>query len=77
MAPIVVGQQIIKQMTEYKFPSAGMVHTMSDYGDGATLAVALVLLLMAAILWIVSDFIEENLSMVKEILVVIYVISNT
>ncbi len=67
-------QEVIKQMTDNKFPFMGAVRSMSDYYDGYGWASTLALLLIAAILWIASGVKTESANLVKKILVVLSLI---
>jgi hypothetical protein len=63
-------QEVIRQMTENKFPFMGAVRSMGEYYDGYGFLSALAMLLIAAILWITSNATVQNAGIVKSILVV-------
>ena len=67
-------QEVIKQMTDNKFPFMGAVRSMSEYYDGYGFAATLALLLIAALLWIASGVTEQNRVIVRRILVVVSII---
>ena len=46
---------VVKQMTVPKFPFMGAVHSMGDYFDGYGYSIALFILLIACLLWALSD----------------------
>src|SRR5260221_12106082 len=50
-------QEVIKQMTDNKFPFMGAVRSMSDYYDGYGCALTLALLLIAALAWGIDELI--------------------
>ncbi len=50
-------QEVIKQMTDNKFPFMGAVRSMSDYYDGYGWASTLALLLIAALAWGIDELI--------------------
>jgi hypothetical protein len=60
--------EVIKQMTDKKFPFMGAVHSFGDAFDGYGFAVILALLLFAAILWISSNVTAQNVVLIKKIL---------
>lgn len=63
-----VKQEVIRQMTDHRFPFMGAVHSMADAFDGYGFVTILALFLMAAILWIFSDAIPENKSQSNKVL---------
>ena len=66
-------QLIIQQMTGHKFPFMGAIRSMGDYYDGYGYASTLALLLIAAILWIVSDSVAQSPNLSKKILILLSV----
>ena len=67
-------QEVIKQMTNNKFPFMGAVRSMGEYYDGYGYASTLALFLLAAILWIASGATEQNKIIIKKILVVVSIV---
>lgn len=67
-------QEVIKQMTENKFPFMGVVRSMGEYYDGFGFATTLALLFIAAVLWVTSNVTSQNVGLVKNILTVTSVI---
>lgn len=53
-------QEVIRQMTEYKFPFMGKERSMGDYYEGYGWAGTITLILMAVILWIVPEATAET-----------------
>ncbi len=47
--------EVVKQMTEPKFPFMGAVHSIGDYYDGYGYLITLVLILIGALLWALGD----------------------
>src|SRR5471030_2277133 len=66
--------EVIKQMTDHKFPFMGTVRSMGNYFDGFGLATTLAFFLIAIILWIVSDTTEQNKGICKKIILTISII---
>lgn len=63
-------QQIIDQMIGSRFPFMGAVHSMGDYFEGYGYTASLALLLIAAILWLLSDAPAQTGPLVKKLLIV-------
>lgn len=63
-------QDIINHMNGGRFPFMGAVHSMGDYYEGYGYASTLALLLIAAVLWIVSDAPAGSTDLVRKILLV-------
>ena len=65
-----VKQEVINQMTNHKFMFMGTMRSMIDYSDGFSYATSIALLLMAIILWLVSnDLLSSKTSLGFKILV--------
>jgi len=47
--------EVVKQMTVPKFPYMGAVHSIGDYYDGYAYFITIVLILIGALLWALSD----------------------
>ncbi len=47
--------EVVKQMTVPKFPYMGAVHSLGDYYDGYAYFITIVLILIGALLWALSD----------------------
>src|SRR5580765_7006959 len=73
-SPDAAKQEVIKQMTDNKFPFMGAVRSMGEYYDGYGYASTLALFLLASILWIASGVTEQNKGIVKKILVVVSIV---
>ena len=58
--------EVIKQMTDNKFPFMGATRSMGDAVDGYGFAMILALLMFAIILWVVSDVAEQNKTFCKK-----------
>lgn len=72
--PDAAKQEVIKQMTDNKFPFMGAVHSMADYYDGYGFAGTLALLFFAAVLWIVSSVDTQTTSMSRKIIFTVSVL---
>jgi hypothetical protein len=66
--------EVIKQMTENKFPFMGTSRSMGEYFEGFGVAGTLSLLLMALILWYVSDVSDTNKNFNKKIILTVSII---
>lgn len=69
-----VKQEVIRQMTENKFPFMGATRSLGEYYEGYGTASILALLLFAALLWILSGSEPQNVALTKKMLIVISVI---
>lgn len=67
-------QEVIKQMTEPKFPFMGTVRSMGEYYDGYGFTCSLALLFIAILLWLLSNVTEQNKKLVRQILTVTSII---
>ena len=67
-------QEVINQMTGSKFPFMGAVHSMGDYYEGYGYAASLALLLIAVLLWLMSDASPQSRHLVRKLLIVTTVI---
>lgn len=56
-------QEVIRQMTEHKFPFMGQERSMGDYYEGYGWAGTIALALMAAMLWLASGAVHESRSL--------------
>lgn len=63
--------EVIKQMTDKKFPFMGTTRSMGEYYDGYGFASTLALLLIAIVLWIVADVNEQNKAMSRKVIVIV------
>ncbi|MBX2923515.1 MAG: hypothetical protein KF746_15040 [Chitinophagaceae bacterium] len=61
-------QEVIRQMTENKFPFMGAVHSMGDYYEGYGWACSITFIFFMLILWFVSGSLAENKSLIQKIL---------
>jgi len=66
--------EVIKQMTENKFPFMGISRSMGEYFEGFGIHGILSLLLITLILWYVSDVRESNKNFNKKIILTVAVI---
>jgi hypothetical protein len=66
--------EVIKQMTENKFPFMGTSRSMGEYFEGFGVAGTLSLLLIALILWYVSDVSDTNKNFNKKIILTVSII---
>jgi len=66
--------EVIKQMTENKFPFMGTSRSMGEYFEGFGIHGILSLLLITMILWYVSDVRESNKNLNKKIILSVSVI---
>lgn len=66
--------EVIKQMTENKFPFMGTSRSMGEYFEGFGVQGILSLLLIALILWYVSDVREANKNLNKKIILTVSII---
>ena len=69
-----VKQEVIRQMTENKFPFMGTTRSFGEYYEGYGTTSILALLLFAALLWILSGAEPRNAALTRKLLVVISVI---
>lgn len=67
-------QEVIKQMTDKKFPFMGASRSMGEYYDGYGFASTLALLLIAILFWIVSNPNEQNKTISKKIIITVSII---
>src|SRR5690348_6217716 len=65
---------VINQMTGNKFPFMGTSRSMGEYFEGFGIQGTLSLLLIALILWFISDLREANENLSKKIILVVSVI---
>lgn len=63
--------EVIKQMTEHKFPFMGKERSMGDYYEGYGWACCITFILIAAVLWIISETTEESKKLTAKISLVI------
>lgn len=66
--------EVIKQMTDNKFPFMGANRSMGEFYDGYGFACTLALLLIAIILWLVSNVTEGNKDFCKKITLTVSII---
>jgi len=64
-----VKQEVIRQMTEYKFPFMGATRSMGDYFEGYGWATSIALIFFALVLWFTSGALNNNTAFIKELLV--------
>ena len=65
--PDSIYQEVVKQMTGNKFPFMGVTRSISEYYDGYGYCVTIALLIIALILWFISDGTSQNSALVKNI----------
>jgi hypothetical protein len=67
-------REVVRQMTENRFPFMGAVKSLGNYYDGYGFAASLALLLIAAILWLVSGSATQSPALVRKLCLVISII---
>jgi len=67
-------QKVINEMTDNKFPLMGASRSMAETYDGYGFAIILALLLMAILLWFVSDPKEQKTALSRKIIVTLAVV---
>jgi len=70
-APDPVEKGVIAEMTGHKFPFMGAVHSLADYYDGFGYCCSVALLLIAVVLWLVSNDLSSNSNLAKKIVLAI------
>lgn len=63
-----IKQEVIRQMTDHRFPFMGAEKSMGDYYEGYGLASALMLLLIAVLLWVLSGVEAANAALGSKVL---------
>jgi hypothetical protein len=66
--------EVVRQMTENKFPFMGTSRSMGEYFEGFGIQGTLSLLLITLILWYVSDVRESNKNLNKKIILTVSLI---
>jgi len=66
-----VQKGVIDQMTGHKFPFMGAVHSLGDYYQGFGYGCSIALLLIAVVLWLVSNDLSSNSNLAKKVVLVI------
>lgn len=67
-------REVINQMTGHKFPFMGATHSMGDAMDGYGFALTLALFLITALLWLSSNYVVQNPTVVKKILILLSIV---
>jgi hypothetical protein len=67
-------REVVRQMTQNRFPFMGAVKSLGDYYDGYGFAASLALLLIAAILWIVSGSATQSPALARKLCLAISII---
>lgn len=67
-------QEVIRQMTDKKFPFMGKESSLAEYMDGYGIASTLAMLLIVIVLWIISGADNQTKAMAQKITLVIAVI---
>jgi hypothetical protein len=67
-APDPVEQQVIQQMTGHAFPFMGATRSLGNYYDGFGYASSIALVLIAVLLWLVSDELSANTGLAKKVI---------
>ena len=62
-------QEVIKQMTENKFPFMGTVRSMTEYYDGFGYIITVVLLMIASLLWFASNATAQNAELARKFII--------
>ena len=60
-------REVVRQMTENRFPFMGAVRSLGDYYDGYGFAASLAMLLIAAILWVVSGSATQSPALARKL----------
>ena len=61
-------QEVIRQMTENKFPFMGAVRSMGDYYEGYGWTCSIAFIFFALTLWFVAGSLTENKKLIQKIL---------
>ena len=67
-------REVVRQMTENRFPFMGAVRSLGDYYDGYGFAASLALLLIAAMLWVVSGSATQSPAFARKLCLLISII---
>lgn len=67
-SPDPVKQSVINLMLGHKSPFMGAMRSMGEYYEGYSYASTIALFLIAAVLWLVSDYTEQSIVLVRKIL---------
>ena len=65
-SPDLTKQEVIKQMTENKFPFMGTVRSMTEYYDGFGFIVTIALLMTAVLLWFASNATAQSADLARK-----------
>jgi hypothetical protein len=66
LSPELTKQEVIKQMTENKFPFMGTVRSMTEYYDGFGFIVTVALLMIAVLLWVASNVTAQSVDLARK-----------
>ena len=70
-SPDPLKQTVIKLMTDHSFPFMGVERSMGNYFDGYGYAVTIALVLIAVVLWLISDATAQGSALIKNIALVL------
>src|SRR5258706_1065067 len=67
-------REVINQMTGHKFPFMGATRSMGDAMDGYGFALILALFLITALLWMSSNYVAQNPTVIKNFLILLSIV---